>query len=480
MKKIILILIALQCLFYVNSKAQCVANAGVNDSICGKDYQLHATLGNENNLGYWLVVEKPLPTSNVMFINDQHFASEVVVSDYGTYHFSWTEYDPTDDNCIDVDTVMIVFIEIPHPNAGLDFTACGKFAELNATSTTGSGYWTATGTAWFDASLWPNDTVLCPSCSNNPNVIAKYPSINNTVTFYWYEFNGVCYGYDSVNVFFASIEDAIHLVSSNDTIVCGNMFDRLNAQYPAYGTGYWIDESANSNFYPNSQLANPDSTIIQPNTYGWHYFRWITNNHECRDTSQIVPVLFIEQPKANAGGNYWPGLFGNDSHIKTDTTLSLHYMFNPITSAGTGTWVTLNNSNILSNDFTNPFGTVTFHNETINEPEKFIWIEDNMSCIDKDTLYLWINYSNTISKVSKNTVINVYPNPAQDLLIIENKNIENNSYLLHIYNSAAELVFQDNLINNNYTINISRLAKGAYTIVLYNNTSKILSTFIKE
>ncbi|PKP17543.1 MAG: hypothetical protein CVU05_15365, partial [Bacteroidetes bacterium HGW-Bacteroidetes-21] len=270
------------------------AFAGADDSICGKNYDLVGNYSLANATGTWTILQKPFTTSSADFQPPTHADGEVTVSDYGIYQFIWRESNAGNTQCLDRDTIQIYFMQVPHPDAGMDFSVCGKYAELNATATTGNGYWTAPTNSWFNATDWHlGDTTFCASCYTDANVVYYYPSENDTVTIYWMEFNGICYGYDSVNVFYGSIQQAIDLVDPADSLNCGRSFDRLNAQNPAYGHGYWYDAVANTNFYPNTNLSHPDSAYISSSSYGMHYFYWVTVNGNCRDTSDMVPVNFI-------------------------------------------------------------------------------------------------------------------------------------------------------------------------------------------
>ena len=381
------------------------AFAGADDSICGKTYDLVGQFSIDNPSGNWQVYQKPYATSTANFLPASDPDGTVTVSDYGTYTFIWRESNAGNLTCLDRDSLTITFLTIPHPDAGLDFDVCGKYAELNAVPTPGTdGYWQSVLNAWYDPAVWPGDTVFCMPCMNDPNVIAYYSSENDSVTYYWMEFNGQCYGYDSVNVYFGSIQPAIHLVDPSDSLNCGRLTDLLAAQQPAYGNGYWYDNQSLTQYYPSAFNNNPDSTIISAASYGWHYFHWVTVNGDCRDTSDVVPIKFIRQPNAYAGSHYWPGLFGPNSQIKTDTVCALQYKLSAVPSYGNGQWFTLDPVNtwfssvgkdpITGNAIPSPLATdsanINFYT-VFNAPyyREFVWIEDNEGCVDKDTLRLY-------------------------------------------------------------------------------------------
>ena len=384
------------------------AFAGVDDSVCGKTYDLVGQYSLDNPSGNWSVYSKPYVTSTANFVPAQTPNGEVTVSDYGVYQFIWRESNAGNLNCYDRDTLEVNFMTIPHPDAGLDQSVCGKFVELYANTTPGTdGYWQSILNAWYDPTEWAQgDTVQCTPCSNDSSVVAYYSSENDTVTYYWMEFYGQCYGYDSVNVYFGSIQPANHLVNAADSINCGRLTELLVAQEPTYGDGYWYDSVPLTTFYPNNYNDKPDSTVISNSSYGMHYFYWVTENGDCRDTSDAVPINFIRQPVALAGpitsdpntNTYFPGIYGPNSNIKADTVCGLAYKLHAIPSYGNGLWFTLDPTNTYFESSGTaapspyPQDTANINYYTVfNAPyyREFVWIEDNLSCVDKDTIRVY-------------------------------------------------------------------------------------------
>jgi hypothetical protein len=187
-------------------------------------------------------------------------------------------------------------------------------------------------------------------------------------------------------------EQATHLVDPADSINCGRVCDLLAAQQPAYGNGYWYDSVNLTQFYPNNFSHNPDSVIIAPSAYGPHYFYWVTVNGTCRDTSDAIPVNFYQQPVANAGSNYWPGLFGPDSEIKTDTACGLCYKLSAYPTGFPGMWFTTDPANVHFTGTGVNSDTVCINDYTVYTPPGYtelIWMTDNHGCVDKDTLRMY-------------------------------------------------------------------------------------------
>ena len=296
-------------------------------------------------------------------------------------------------------------MEVPNIDAGPDFSVCGKWAELNAIAANGAGSeWNAIGGAAYAS--YNNLDSLNSLYQDSAHAWVYHAVPNDTVTFYWTEYNGICVNVDSVNVYFAGEVPAVPFVQ--DSTNCGPVFDNLDAQTPQYGYGYWKDSipgtwNTGTQFYDTSMSPHPDSAVIAFGTYGYHYFYWIVNNGACVDTSDVIPILFVQNPVADAGGNYWPGLYGVGSEIKTDTACGYDYYLGAHPSIGTGTWYTTDQSNtwFLHPDSVSPDTFATHNpNDTVhtniltyntNPPYyDLVWVEDNgYGCTDQDTLRLF-------------------------------------------------------------------------------------------
>ncbi len=269
-----------------------IANAGLDTSICGKSYDLTGNWSIINHSGVWSPNTGNVGTANFVPYTDP--VSLVTVTQFGIYKFIWKEINYGNTTCFDRDTITINFKVVPMPDAGLDFSVCGKFAHICATPSFPGGQWSCPqgGVAYYDA---PVDSFphYNPSYKDSACAWIRWGSENGTVTMYWSEFNGVCYGHDTVNVYFGYASPAIALVNPADSVVCGQVYTFLNAQQPAYGYGFWIDTIHNTMFTPYSNTPNPTATIDNLiDNYGYHNFYWITVNGQCRDTSNVVRVNF--------------------------------------------------------------------------------------------------------------------------------------------------------------------------------------------
>ncbi|MFZ4635497.1 MAG: hypothetical protein ACOYNO_14935, partial [Saprospiraceae bacterium] len=82
-----------------------VANAGTDNAVCSLSIGLQAAVGAFN--GQWSLVSG---AGTAVFANPAAPATNVLVNNYGTYRFAWTE---TNGICTDADTVLVRFQETP-------------------------------------------------------------------------------------------------------------------------------------------------------------------------------------------------------------------------------------------------------------------------------------------------------------------------------------------------------------------------------
>ena len=75
--------------------------------------------------------------------------------------------------------------------------------------------------------------------------------------------------------------------------------------------------------------------------------------------------------------------------------------------------------------------------------------------------------------------INIYPNPAQNNLIIENIS-PNKDATLSIYNIQGQLLSRKTLIQTKTSIDISNFADGFYYVTLQTDKGITTKKFIKE
>ncbi|OFX28269.1 MAG: hypothetical protein A2X08_05655 [Bacteroidetes bacterium GWA2_32_17] len=422
-----------------------IANAGLDTFICGKIYNLNASPSIINYTGIWTASSGP-GSSNFNYATSPN--GTVTVTQFGVYFFYWKEMNFNNTTCFDRDTVIINFKVVPMPDAGLDFGVCGKFAHICVIPSVPGGQWSCPqgGVPYYDA---PIDSVshYNPSYQDSACAWIRYGSENDTVTMYWFEFNGVCAGFDSVNVYFGSIEPAIELVDPVDTFVCGPIYHLLNAQQPAYGSGFWYDTVANTMFSPSQNSNNNLTATIDTggtNNYGWHHFYWVTVNGQCRDTSTVVPVKFIRMPVSNAG---------------TDTSVcNLYAVFNANwDSIATGTWY------FLQGDYPSAIANVnsplTF--VAVSQPGiyHYIWqLNTDGVCFDSDTVQITFNYP-TIIGIAQSSLVSDFSDFKAE--VFPEINYNNNPFYSSSLSSNGNFSIWA-LPNQNYYLKISAINPQLY------------------
>jgi len=73
--------------------------------------------------------------------------------------------------------------------------------------------------------------------------------------------------------------------------------------------------------------------------------------------------------------------------------------------------------------------------------------------------------SSSVEGVSaKNTLFDIYPNPASDIITLNTDNVSNTDLILNIYNVVGTLVKSETLKQNNRQINIGDLRTGIYMV----------------
>ncbi|MCK9256235.1 MAG: hypothetical protein M0P36_10675, partial [Bacteroidales bacterium] len=350
------------------------ANAGLDDAICGFDYDLQAYWNIAPNPSYlpsgvWSAVPQQGESANIEDKYDPN--SHVTVSETGIWEFIFRENNTYLTSCYSTDTVQIEFVEIPIISAGEDKHVCGSCTNLEGTSGGFSGSWLPNGSD-FDDYTDPTTYVCAPSY--------------DTLVYTWQESNSAtsqtlsCSASDDVNIIFWRVPSANIMTDEADSTVCGLRFNNLRAETPGqHITGYWY----NINPYTEYGDKFSNHTWAQVPNYGYHDFYWIEETGPgltpgfCNDTAGPLRIHFIKVPTANAGG---------------DTLFcGLNGQLNAIPSVGTGIWSTPSVANISFDAPNNPNSGITstvINTENPTNPYfNLIWTEDNTNgCTDKDTI----------------------------------------------------------------------------------------------
>ena len=357
--------------FYKRPKA----NAGLDNAVCGRNYQLGAVYNlpespNYTSKGNWSEHKKPdeHPGAIANISPNNKDSVNVTVTHHGIWEFLWEEYNENLANCRSYDTVTIEFVEVPVIDAGDDFDVCGKGTQLQAVSAGFPGNWLDNGAVFTD-----------PSDPTTDVIVNAYGALN----FIWMEFNFaettslLCSSLDTVTATFWEVPTAV-IFDDLPPTACGLRYNHLRAMQPPPGVKgvWWCDTD------PDAEIDDPNShnTFVNVSNYGYHDFYWILSTgptyqpNFCNDTAGPLTVHFIEKPVANAGGDtLFCGLKGN---------------LNAISSAGTGSWSTPSPSLISFDEPNNPNTLVESQVYSSSTQPYFdiIWIEDNHGCTDKDTI----------------------------------------------------------------------------------------------
>jgi len=122
--------------------------------------------------------------------------------------------------------------------------------------------------------------------------------------------------------------------------------------------------------------------------YGYREFYWVVTNGirpdgspVCIDSTEAIPVHFIQKPEPDAGGHYYPDSFGEGTDIKTDTVCRDWYDLNPNESsmADFGTWrnelaggiISFRNGSITGTNMVNDTVDVT----VLNPGSQYDWYQ---------------------------------------------------------------------------------------------------------
>lgn len=329
-----------------------VANAGVGGDECDLNFTFSATA--TAGVGTWTGVGPGLVTFNA----PNSPTSNVTVTNYGTYVFTWTE---VNGSCTSVDQVTVNFYEQPLADAGLGGDECDLDFDFSADASVGSGLWTllnGPGTPTFADDTDPTTNVS----------VDTYGTYNFT----WTETNGTCTDFENVVVNFYEQPVANAGVGGNECDLDFSLTGVASA-----GTGLWTYTG------PGTATFNSDisaATDVSVDTYGTYVFTWTETNGTCSDQASVT-VNFYEQPVANAG-------LGGDA-------CDLDFLLNAVPSFGNGVWSQSAGPGTASfGNTASPTTTVTVDAYGTYD---FTWTETNGTCVD-----------------SRSVTVNFYEQPIAD------------------------------------------------------------------
>lgn len=320
----------------VNFYEQPVADAGTGGDACNLNYSFNGS--NLFGVGLWTASGPGTAT----FSSDISPTSDVSVSSYGTYEFTWTVINGT---CSDAETIMVNFYEQPVADAGLGGDVCGLDFTFNAIDGVGDGVWSQTsgsGNSTFSGAT---------SASSGVSVDAY-----GTYDFTWTETNGSCSDFATVSVNFYELPIADAGIGGDE---CDLDFTlSANASVP---NGEWAYTGPGTATFGSSTAATTTVDVSQSGTYT---FTWTETNGICVDSDDVV-VNFYDQPVADAGT-------GGD---ECDFTFDL----NAVPTFGNGTWSATGPGNASFTSVNSETGQVTVDAEGTYV---FTWSVVNGICTD--------------------------------------------------------------------------------------------------
>lgn len=247
----------------VNVDEQPAANAGSGGDECDLDYALQATPS--VGTGAWTKTSGP---GTETFTPDATTPyATVTVDAYGTYEFTWTEFNGI---CSNDSTITVNFYEPPVADAGQDISLCsGEESELNASE--GVTY------SWSPETGLSNSNIADPIV--NPTTTTLYTL---TIT----DING-CSDQNTVKVTVNPLPD---IEVGEDKNIC--VGETVLLQAYGEGTFNWNHPDMLSNSNIPNPVASPNVTTT--------FEVILTDQNNCENFESIIVFVF-KQPAANAG-----------------------------------------------------------------------------------------------------------------------------------------------------------------------------------
>jgi len=278
---------------FITVDEQPVADAGEDDYRCflpGEDKVYGLSAEPSVGEGTW---SQSAGTGTSVFSNENDFNSQVTVSDFGTYTFTWTEVNGT---CSDSDDVTIRFLEQPVATASAEHhEVCGETADLEGGASVGEGEWSYEG---------PGTVVFTPSDEDQEvTVTLDNPASEEygLYTFTWTVSNEECTDTAIATVTFYEQPEAN---AGEGGEACCTAFDNLMASYSVIGsTGEWtvtgFPDGAEESHIEIVQPNDREPTVTLQNTgdgyiFGTYTLRWTETNGVCPEDYDEVDITFYE------------------------------------------------------------------------------------------------------------------------------------------------------------------------------------------
>ena len=338
------------------------ADAGPDQLICEGFSAILEANTPISGTGMWTVLSGPADIANPT-------DPESSVTDLG---FSGTtnvlEWAITNGECVDRDTVEIVYGPVEDADAGSDQYLCEEVSiilEANSGIEGDFGYWTLlSGTATIADDSDPNTDIS--------GLIA-----GDTIVLEWSLSNGFCTTYDTVTIFNGEMVVAD---AGGYIVVCDETFTFLDATPPSSGEGLW---SVWAGVADITDPSSPTSEVtgLDP-AYSVAYLLWTVTSGSCED-DDLLYVINELHPFVDAGPD-------QDLCDETATVMSASAPPCVEDQCGYGLWTLLEGSANIDD--------VTFENTEITDllPGSTVVLEWSVTdylgiCFSSDTVVITID-----------------------------------------------------------------------------------------
>lgn len=297
---------------------------------------------------------------------------------------------------------------------------------------------------------------------------------------FYIDSNSSIYGCDSVTVIELIVNPSYH-DTLTPIIICQNDSALIFGNYE-FTSGFYIDSFTTSfscdslkiqelivnnhaSSFTNDTICNGDSILIGSN---WYYtasvvFDTLIGAAANGCDSIVTHTIYIN--------NVTPSLnLGADITACADGSVTL------ITSPGYNSylWNTGDTSNvIIVNGVSQGIGTFPFS----------ITVQDaSNGCIDSDTINVtFINCVGIDDFEKASIALNIYPNPANDIVNITLYDKGSKINTIAIYDLTGKTILEMKIMaETTFSINLSRLNKGIYLVKAYGNETIITNKLIKQ
>jgi gliding motility-associated-like protein len=240
------------------------------------------------------------------------------------------------------DTIVLTYSTVPTATAGTNQTVCANNADvsLNATSSTGTGVWTTSGTGTFT----PNNTTL-----NATYVPSAADTTAKTVTLTFTATGGCVPVSKSIVI---TITPAPDVNAGPDLFICKNasLVATLSGSVGGGASkGKWTTLGSGT-FSPNDSALNASYTPSTADTTAGRATLILTstNNGNCLPVTDTIVIHYTTPPEVEAGTNL-SGCANNSIPLNGIVT----------GGSGTGIWTTPNGSGVFSPNNTTLNGSYT-------------------------------------------------------------------------------------------------------------------------